>query len=166
VVTSPYLSVLLGGLIGSGSTLAGTIVSHRLTRERDRRAVALQGLRELAVVRFRTQRREEVELEADLATIQYQWTMAGVAPAVIAAYLNVARHVAQSARAGEISNECLQILSGMDDLARDELMRPARGRARFKRERIATTLAESASSHIKAPDPTDPTAGSAPETAR
>lgn len=137
-----YISVLVGGLIGSTSTVVGAVLSHRFTRNRDRRTAGLQGLRELAVVRMRMQRRDELEFEADLATAQYQWAMAGVSSTVASAYLRAARCGAMTSRAGrKLDDEYLQLLSQLDRLIEVELTRPSGGRRKIRRERIATDLA-------------------------
>lgn len=142
-MNSSYISVLVGGLIGSTSTVVGAVLSHRFTRNRDRRTAGLQGLRELAVVRMRMQRRDELEFEADLATIRYQWAVAGVSPNVTSAYLRAARCGAMASRAGrKLDDEYLQPFSQLDHLIEVELIRPSRGRRRIRREQIATDLTE------------------------
>jgi len=139
---SAYISVLIGGLIGSMSTLLGSIISHQFTRNRDRRAVALQGLRELAVVRLRMQRRDALEFEADLATIQYQWAIAGISARMISIYLFVARHGASVMRAGQKpSDDYFRLLAELDNLMSAELAKPSRGRQRARCEQVAKRIA-------------------------
>jgi hypothetical protein len=143
-MSSTLIPVLIGGLLGSTTTLVGTLLSHRLTRDRDRRNVALQGPRELAVVGLRAQQRDETEFEADLATLEYQWTVAGVSRSVTSEYIEVARYRATQTRAGRsLDHNQWCLLLKLDELVKLELLRPARGRSRKRRNERAVMLAES-----------------------
>jgi hypothetical protein len=64
---------------------------------------------------MRMQRRDELEFEADLATIQYQWAITGVSPNIISTYLRAARYGAMTSRSvGHLNHEFLEMLSQLD----------------------------------------------------
>ena len=136
------MSTGAGVLIGSTATLLGALFSHRLTQERDRRNLALQGLRELAAIRMRMHQRDELEFEADLATAKYQWRVAGVSQALTSAYVEAASEGGRIVRSGgELGDARRRVLADLDSIVTSELVKSSRGKERSHRDQLAADLA-------------------------